>query len=115
MADGQFSDPNRRAFARTVIRQPATLVHGDTSHAVQTFDIGQAGMCLLAGRPIGPGSRCSVTFDLPFRDGPVAVTATLKVVYSSYLSAGQFKIGTVFTDLDDDAALALARFAAPTP
>ena len=55
MADGQFNDPNRRAFARTVIRQPATLAVGDTTTPVQTLDVGQGGMCFLAGRPIGPG------------------------------------------------------------
>ncbi len=114
MADGQFSDPNRRAFARTVIRQPATVVHGDTTLAVQTFDVAEGGMCFVAGRPIGPGSRCTIAFEVPLRDGPVEVTLALKVVYSSYLAPGQFKIGAVFTDLGDVAALALTRFAAPT-
>ena len=90
MGDGQFRDPNRRAFPRTVIRQPATLAHGGASVAVQTFDIGEAGMSLVAPRPIGPGTRCTVAFDVPLRDGPVAVTAMLKVVYSSYEAPGQF-------------------------
>ncbi|MCE9660413.1 MAG: PilZ domain-containing protein [Burkholderiales bacterium] len=114
MGDEQFRDPNRRAFARTVIRQPATLVYGNTSLAVQTLDLGEGGMCLVARRPIGPGTRCTVTFEVPLRDGPVAVSATLKVVYSSYEAAEQFKIGAVFTELDDDAARALARFAGAT-
>ena len=48
---------------------------------------------------------------MPLRDGAVEVTASLKVVYSSYVAAEQFKIGTIFTDLDDDVALVLARFA----
>ena len=114
MADGQFKDPNRRAFARTVIRQPATLAYGDTTVAVQTLDIGEGGMCLLARRPIGPGTRCTVSFDVPLRDGPVEVSAAVKVVYSSYLAAEQFKIGTVFTELDDETALVLARFTGAT-
>ena len=111
MGDGQFKDPNRRAFARTVIRQPATVTYGDTTVALQTFDVGEGGMCLVARRPIAPGTRCTVAFDVPLRDGPVAVSATLKIVYSSYEAAGQFKIGTVFTELGDDAAQVLARFA----
>ena len=110
MGDEQFKDPNRRAFARTVIRKPATVVYGETTVAVLTFDIGEGGMCLVARRPIAPGTRGNVTFDVPLRDGPVEVSATIKVVYSSYLAAEQFKIGAVFTDLGDDAALALARF-----
>ncbi len=115
MGDEQFRDPNRRAFARTVIRQPATVAYGNTSLAVQTLDVGEGGMCLVAGRPIAPGTRCTVAFDVPLRDGPVAVNLTLKVVYSSYEAAGQFKIGAVFTELDDEAARVLARFAGPKP
>jgi len=111
MADEQFRDPNRRAFARTAIRLPATVIHGETSVPVQTLDVGQGGMCFVARRPIGPGTRGNVTFKVPLRDGTVEVTAPLKVVYSSYMAAEQFKIGTIFTDLDDDVALALARFA----
>jgi hypothetical protein len=110
MADEPFKDPNRRAFARTVIRQPATVIYGETSVPVQTLDIGQGGMCFMSRRPIGPSTRCTVTFDVPLGDGPVAVSASLKVVYSSYLAAGQFKIGTVFTELGDDAARVLARY-----
>jgi hypothetical protein len=115
MADGQLSDPNRRAFPRTVIRQPATLAVGDTTTPVQTLDVSQGGMCFLARRPIGPGTRGTVTFHVPLGDGPVAVGASLKVVYSSYLAAGQFKIGTVFTELGDEAARVLARYASATP
>ena len=115
MGDEQFKDPNRRAFARTVIRQPATVAYGETTLAVQTLDIGEGGMCLMARRPIGPGTRCTVTFDVPLRDAPVEVSAALKVVYSSYLAAEQFKIGAVFTGLDDEVALVLARFAGAAP
>jgi hypothetical protein len=114
MADEQFRDPNRRAFARTAIRQPATVSYGDASVPVQTLDLGQGGMCVMAGRPIGPGTRCTVTFDVPLREGPVEITASLKVVYSSYMAPGQFKIGTIFTGLDDGAALTLAEFTTTT-
>ena len=112
MVEGQFRDPNRRASARTVIRQPATLVVGETTVAVQTLDVGPGGLSLLAHRPVGPGTRCTIAFALPFRDGPVEVTASLKVVYSSYLAPEQFKIGTVFTALDEGAAHLLERYIA---
>ncbi len=52
-----------------------------------------------------------MTFVVPFGDGPVEVTVSLKVVYSSYSANGEFKIGAVFTDLDAAAAAALGRFA----
>ena len=110
MGEAQFRDPNRRAFARTAIRQPATLVHGEMTVGVQTLDVGPGGVSFLAPRPIAPGTRCTVSFELPFADGPVEVSASLKVVYSSYLAPEQFKIGSVFTVLDDDTALTLVRY-----
>jgi hypothetical protein len=103
---------NRRASPRKVLRQAATVVHGDATKAAQTWDIGSEGMSLLAPRPIAPGTRCKVTFFVPFADGPVEVTVSVKVVYSSYSANGEFKIGAVFTDLDATAAAALGRFAA---
>lgn len=113
MGEEQFRDPNRRASARTVICQPATIVYGETTVAVQTLDVGPGGLCIMAPRPIGPGTRCTATFDVPLRDGPVEVTAALKVVYSSYLAPEQFKIGTVFTALGDATAGVLARYTGP--
>ena len=115
MAEEQFRDPNRRASARAAIRQPATVVYADTTVAVQTLDVGQGGLSLLAPRPIGPGTRCTIAFELPFAEGPVEVSASLKVVYSSYVAAEQFKIGTVFTVLDDATARLLHRYATAAP
>lgn len=110
MAEGQSRDPNRRSFARAAIRQPATVIYGDTSVAVLTVDVGQGGLSLLSPRPIGPGTRCTVAFELPFEGGAVEVSGTLKVIYSSYVAAEQFKIGTVFTVLDDETAAVLDRY-----
>jgi hypothetical protein len=103
---------NRRSSPRKVLRQMATVVHGDASKPAQTWDIGCDGMSLLAPRPIAPGTRCKVTFVVPFGDGPVEVTVSVKVVYSSYSANGEFKIGAVFTDLDAAAGAVLGRFAA---
>jgi hypothetical protein len=110
MADARTDSSNRRAFARTAIRQPATVSLGDATIAVQTLDIGHGGLSLLVHRPIAPGTRCSIAFELPLGDGPVPIAASIKVVYSSYLSVEQFKIGAVFTELDEAAAQALERF-----
>lgn len=105
-------DRNRRASPRRVIRRAATVVIGDVSKDVQTWDLGRDGMCLLAARPIAPGTRCKVSFDIPLGGELVAVRATVKVVYSSYSAAGEFKIGAVFLDLDEAVATTLGRFAA---
>jgi len=104
-------DRNRRATPRKALRLDATVVYGDVSRAVQTWDLGRDGLCLLSSRPIAPGTRCKVSFELPVGAERVGITAAAKVVYSSYSAAGEFKIGAVFTDLGDDIALVLARFA----
>jgi hypothetical protein len=101
---------NRRAAPRKAIRQDATVVYGDASRTVQTWDLGRDGMCLLAPRPIAPGTRCTITFEVPLGVERIGVTAAAKVVYSSYSAAGEFKIGAVFTDLDEGTALALGNF-----
>jgi len=95
-----------------VIRTAATVIVGDVRKEVQTWDLGRDGMCLLAPRPIAPGTRCRVAFDLPVGDAPIAVSVSAKVVYSSYSAAGEFKIGAVFLDLDEEVASTLGRFAA---
>ncbi len=105
-------DRNRRAAPRKALRQAASVVYGDATRVVQTWDLGRDGMCLLSARPIAPGTRCKVTFDVPVDGELINVTAAAKVVYSSYSAAGEFKIGAVFTDLGDDVALVLGRFGA---
>lgn len=103
---------NRRSAPRKAIRQPATVAYGDSSRAVQTWDLGRDGMCMVTARPIAPGTRCTITFELPVGAERIGVIAAAKIVYSSYSAAGEFKIGAFFTDLDDDTALALGKFAA---
>ena len=105
-------DLNRRATPRKAVRAAATVVYGDVTRRVQTWDLGRDGMCLLSDRPIAPGTRCKVTFDVPLASETVTVTAAAKVVYSSYSAAGEFKIGAVFTGLAEDVALVLGRFVA---
>ena len=93
-------ESNRRSTPRKVIRERASIVVGEVTTPVQTWDIGRDGI------------RCRVSFELPLADGPVSVTAVAKVVYSSYSAAGEFKIGALFIGLDDEVALLLCRFAA---
>ena len=105
------ADRNRRAAPRKALREDATIVYGDGSKVVRLWDLGRDGVCFLSPRPITPGTRCKVTFDVPTGAEPINVTAAAKVVYSSYSAPGEFKIGAVFTDLGDDVALVLGKFA----
>lgn len=103
---------NRRAAPRKAVRQPATVAYGDASRTVQTWDLGRDGMCLVSARPIAPGTRCTITFELPLGGERIGIVAAAKIVYSSYSAAGEFKIGAFFTDLDEGMALALGKFVA---
>ena len=107
----QPHERNRRIALRKALREAATIVYGGSSKAVRVWDLGIDGMCLLSPRPIAPGIRCQVAFDLTLGDdAPVHVLVSAKIVHSSYSAAGEFKIGAVFTDLDDDVAQVLVRF-----
>lgn len=94
------------------IRRPATVTIGDVRKDVQTWDLAREGMCLIASRPIAPGTRCRIAFELPVGGALVAIDATAKIVYSSYSAAGEFRIGAVFLGLDDGAATAIGTFTA---
>ena len=107
-------EPSRRLAARRALRRDATLTHGKIRAPVQTWDIGRDGISVVAARPIAPGTRCLVEFDLPLGGSVHVIAVSAKVVYSSYAAAGEFKIGAVFIDLDEDVAKTLARFAAGT-
>ena len=102
---------NRRAAPRKAIHQNAKFAYGDATRTVQTWDLGRDGMCLLSTRPLAPGTRCTITFDLPVGAERIGVAAAAKIVYSSYSAAGEFKIGAFFIDLDEGTALALGKFA----
>jgi hypothetical protein len=103
---------NRRASPRVAIRRPATVTIGELRKDVQTWDLARDGMCLIAARPIAPGTRCRVAFELPVGGELFAIDTTAKIVYSSYSAAGEFRIGAVFLGLDDAAATAIGAFTA---
>ena len=105
-------DHNRRTSPRVAIRRPATVTIGKLRKDVQTWDLARDGMCLIAARPIAPGTRCRIAFELPVGGELFAIDTTAKIVYSSYSAAGEFRIGAVFLGLDDVAAAAIGAFTA---
>ena len=65
-----------------------------------TIDVSLEGLSLSTESPIAPGSRCSVCFELPCRNGARPLQVDAKSIYSSYSGPGDFRIGMVFVDLD---------------
>ena len=108
-----FSEPGRRVAVRKALRVRARLVSGGASAEVHTRDLARDGLSFVSARPIAPGTRCQVAFDVPLGSGESAtLAASARVVYSSYVAPGEFRVGAIFTELDADAEHVLDRFAA---
>ena len=106
------SPRGRRAAKRIGLKGAASvLLPGNVERDVQMFDVGEDGLSVMAAKPISPGIRCTVSFDLPFASQrSTRISAAAKAVYSSYTGAGGFKVGMQFTALDAAAVQLLADF-----
>lgn len=103
---------NRRIHPRRVLRGPATIVlPGQPPRDGKVWDLGLDGMSVMSPRPISPGTRCEVSFDVPSGGSATHVTAPVKVLYCSYCGADGFRVGTAFGDLDEDSLDAVKGFA----
>jgi hypothetical protein len=102
---------NRRIHPRKVLRAPATLiVPGQPPREGKTWDLGADGMSLLSPKPIPPGTRCEVSFDVPVAGTQRHVVAPVKVLYCSFSGPDGFKVGTAFGALDDESRHAVDEF-----
>jgi hypothetical protein len=106
------SSRGRRAARRVGLKGAASvLLPGNVERDVQMADLGEDGLSVMAAKPISPGSRCTVSFDLPFTSQPsTRVSVAAKAVYSSYTGADGFKVGMQFTALDAATVQLLADF-----
>jgi hypothetical protein len=103
--------PIRRVSPRKGLRCPLTVVLPDkTQRQGTTCDLSIDGLSFRTARPIPPGTRCDLNFELTLGDHHLPVQAVIKTVYSSYAGAEGFKIGAVFTQVDPASASALAEF-----
>ena len=70
-------------------------------------DLSLQGLSLITARPIEPGSRCLLQFELSLPGGARQVALAAKAVYSSYTGPGAFRIGMLFMALapEDQAAV----------
>jgi hypothetical protein len=102
---------NRRIHPRKVLRAPATVVlPGQPPRDSRTWDVGLDGMSLMSPKPIPPGTKCEVSFEVPIGGKASRVTAPVKVLYCSFTGDEGFKVGTSFGELDDDSRDAVKEF-----
>ncbi|MCM5680382.1 PilZ domain-containing protein [Schlegelella sp. S2-27] len=104
-------DRDRRASRRAALQQECEVVlPGNVCRKGRTCELGLDGLSLLTGKPISPGVRCQVRFQLPTAAGPLPLFLSAKAVYSSFQSAERFRIGLLFDRLTDEDEQALAGF-----
>ena len=107
-----ITPPNRRLYARKVLRRAATVVlPGGVEREVKTWDVGLDGMAVLSPKPISPGTRCELTFEVPQGDRSTEVNVPVKVVYCSFSGTDGFKVGLSFGDMDAHSTAAIQQFA----
>src|SRR6185369_1613907 len=95
---------NRRVSARKALRRPATVtLPGGVERVVRTWDVGVDGLSIVAAKPIPPGTRCSVTLELPDGDSWRPLQVPVKTVYCSLMGQEGVKVGMVFGTLDAEA------------
>ncbi len=101
---------NRRLSARVALRAPATVsLPGGQTREVRMWDLAMDGASLVSPRPIPQGSSVELRLALP---AGASLATPARVVYSSYLAPGEFKIGLMFTQLDDTDAETISAFMA---
>ena len=102
---------NRRSAARMPLRVTATIeLAGNVRRDAQMHDIGPGGLSLVAARPVSPGTRCVVRFELPLPAGPVVLALPARSVHSSYPAPSAFKVGMALGPLDADQERAILAF-----
>jgi hypothetical protein len=105
-------DAGRRSNARKTLRCPVSI---RTTAGVQrdgtTWDVGLDGLCVVLDKPLST-FRCEVSFELPNVNAPARLNLAARVVYSTFVGRGVFKIGMRFTSVDAASAALLAQFVA---
>ena len=102
---------NRRVHARKVLRRPASVqLPGGVERQLRTWDLGIDGMSVVSAKPIPPGTKCTLTVELPAADGNRRLSVAAKTVYCSLMGAEGVKVGMVFTGLDAEADQLIRRF-----
>lgn len=103
---------SRRLAARTGFRGRGTVeLPGNLSRDVEMHDLSRDGLSVMTSKPIAPGTRCTISFELPLADQASArLTVHAKTVYSSYTGADAFRVGMTFTELDGETQHRIGEF-----
>jgi len=85
------------------------LMDGGTPFGARTFDLGLAGISLTSENKVQVGATGQIVFEMLVDGKPQIVTTRGKASHCIF-SGNEFKIGFVFSALDDTAAGAITKF-----
>lgn len=78
---------------------------------VQTVDIGELGICVMAPWQVAQGRECNISFDTPVDGRLLHVSALMKVLYSVCVGTDGFRIGLQLLEADPNSRAALHQIA----
>jgi hypothetical protein len=102
----------QRWTKRKVLKARAALtMHGAETVPTRTVDLGGNGMSVAMPYPMSIGGKGTIKFDLMVEGKVKPISANVHVIYCIY-SAGEFKIGFKFLNLDLLVLTAISKFCA---
>lgn len=103
--------PEHRTSPRKALRRSAIVtVAGQPDRVLSTRDVGLDGLGLVSPQPIAPGTRASVSFELPLGESAFVVTVSVRTVSSSYAGPDGFRVGARITGASEHDVALLSRF-----
>jgi hypothetical protein len=101
---------DQRQSARKIVKTKAVLVmEGQAPMLGKTSDVGANGVSVGVQNPLQVGQTGQVSFDLLVEGKLSPISARARVIYCIF-SAGEFKVGFQFLNLDLTAMTQLSRF-----
>lgn len=109
-----LDDPadDQRSSRRCALRQPCVVVllRDGSTRTCELRDISGDGLSFMSFRPVTPGTRLRVEFDLTVDGQALPVRAPGRASYSSFQGSEGFRIGFRFLELDDASHRAIRLF-----
>lgn len=109
-----LEDPpdDQRSSRRCALRQPCevVLLRDGSARSCELRDISGDGLSFMSFRPVSPGTRLRVAFELAVDGQLLRVQAPGRVSYSSFQGTEGFRIGFRFLELDDASRRAIRLF-----
>jgi hypothetical protein len=100
----------QRSSKRKILKVKALLtMEGAETVLGRTVDVAGDGLCLMAPVSLKPGAIGMVRFEIFHEGKAISITARVRVQYC-ILSAGDFKVGFQFVNLELSAMASLSRF-----